>query len=195
MAKNKYTEKFETFWDAYPRKTAKHTAFKSWQKLGVDDDAFLPTQIIQDIEKRTRMKFWPRDKTKVPHAATWINQMRWEDTGWETEIETRKEDPVVKHREYKPVEDTGPHLSEWERLLNRLWMLYVRHARGMMPEQVTQSIRIKHATLKECESAIVEELEADPTKRGEMADMIGRLFLKRLDLGLQLHISDKVIVT
>ncbi len=193
--KNKYTDAFEKFWAVYPRKTAKHTAFKAWQKLGVDDDAFMPTQIVSDIEKRTRLFFWPKDKTKVPHAATWINQMRWEDTGWEDEIETRKEDPRSLPRPYKPIEDTGPDLSEWERLLNRLWMIYVRHARGMMPEQVTQSLRIKHATLKECESAIVEELEADPTKRGEMADMIGRLFLKRLDLGLQLHISDKVIVT
>lgn len=195
MPKNKYTEKFEQFWLVYPRKTAKHIAFKSWLNLGVDEDAFLPAQIIQDVEKRTRLFFWPKDKTKIPHAATWINQMRWEDTGWEDEIETRKEDPRSKPREYKPIEDTGPQLSEWETLLNRFWVRYCRMCGGMMPEQVTQSLRIKHGVLKEMEHVAVEEVEKDISMRGEMAEMLVKTFLLRLDMGLQMRIRDRVLTT
>ena len=193
MAKNKYSENFEKFWAIYPRKTAKHTAFKSWLKLGVDDDAFLPKQIVSDIEKRTRLFFWPKDKTKVPHAATWINQMRWEDTGWEDEIETRKEDPVSRPREYKPIEDTSAPVSEWEALLNRFWVRYVRTCGGMMPEQVTQALRIKHGVLKEMEHVVLEEIEQDESKRTEMAEMIVSTFLLRLDLGLSMKVRDRVL--
>lgn len=194
--KNDYTEKFESFWKAYPRKVSKFPAFKAWIKNGIEDDAFLPTQIVQDIEKRTRFKYWSTDHEKIPHAATWLNARRWEDEGWMEEIEKRE----VKRGEfkpaplkYKPIEDTGPQLSEWERLLNVFWVKYVRHARGVMPEQVSQALRIKHALLKEMVPAITEEIETDPEQRGEMIEMIVKTFLKRLDLGLQLNVSDKVV--
>lgn len=162
----------------------------------IDEDAFLPTQIIQDLEKRTRFKYWSTDIEKIPHAATWLNARRWEDEGWMEEIAKRepkrgefKSAPI----HYKPIEDTGPQFSDWERVLNVMWVKYVRHARGMMPEQVAQALRIKHSVLKECELAIVEEIENDPDKRGEMVEMIVKLFLSRLDLGLQMNISQKVV--
>lgn len=194
--KNQYTENFEAFWKVYPRKVSKFPAFKAWIKNSIDDDAFLPTQIIHDLEKRTRFKFWPKDHEKIPHAATWLNARRWEDEGWMEEIATREPKrgefkPAPVH--YKPIEDTGPNISEWERILNVFWLKYVRHAKGMMPEQVTQSLRIKRTVLKECESAIIEEIESDPDKRGEMVEMIVKLFLNRLDLGLQLNVSQKVV--
>jgi hypothetical protein len=74
-----------------------------------------------------------------------------------------------------------------------MWLKYVRHAKGIMPEQVTQALRIKHAVLKETESAIIEEIENDPDKRGEMVEMIVKLFLSRLDLGLQMKVSKQVV--
>lgn len=193
MPKVNFSKEFEKFWDVYPRKTAKVKAWEAWKKLGVDEDAFLPNQIIGDIDKRTRLFFWPKDRTKIPHATTWINQMRWEDTGWEDEIETRKEDPVLKATFYKPVEDTGPDLSDWEKLLNRFWVRYCRTCGGMMPEQVTQSLRIKHGVLKEMEPVIAEELENDPSQRKEMTEMIVKTFLHRLDLGLQMKIRNRVL--
>lgn len=194
--KNDYTAKFESFWKAYPRKVSKFPAFKAWIKTGIEDDAFLPTQIVQDIEKRTRFKYWSTDHEKIPHAATWLNARRWEDEGWMEEIDKREpKRGEIKSRpiQYKPTEDTGPQLSEWERLLNVFWIKYVRQANGVLPEQVTQALRIKHAVLKETEAAINEEVESDPGKRGEMVEMIVKLFLKRLDLGLQLNISEKVV--
>lgn len=193
---NEYTENFELFWKAYPRKVAKFPAFKAWIKNGIDEDAFLPTQIIQDLEKRTRFKYWSTDVEKIPHAMTWLNARRWEDEGWMEEInsrETKRGEFKSSPTFYKPIEDTGPQLSEWERMLNVFWIRYVRQANGVMPEQVAQALRIKHAVLKECEPAIVEEIENNPDKRGEMVEMIVKLFLKRLDLGLQLNISHKVV--
>ncbi len=194
--KNEYTEKFESFWKAYPRKVAKFPAFKSWIKNGIEDDAFLPTQIVQDLEKRTRCKYWNTDHEKIPHAQTWLNARRWEDEGWIEEIDKRE----AKRGEfkpaplkYKPIEDTGPQLSEWERVLNVMWVKYVRHANGVMPEQVSQALRIKHALLKEMMPAIKEEIEIDPDHRGEMIEMLVKTFLKRLDLGLQLNIGDRVV--
>jgi len=198
MTKNKYTEQFEKFWTAYPRKTAKFPAFKAWEKQSIEGDAFLPKQIIGDIEKRTRLKFWPSDHSKIPHAATWLNQRRWDDEGWEDEIKTREYPPgkfVPSATEYKPIEDTGPDLSQWEKILNRLWVKYVRAAGGIMPEQVTQSLRIKHGVLKEMEPVIAEELADDDSKekRMEMVDMLANTFLLRLDLGLQMKLADRVI--
>jgi len=194
--KNEYTENFELFWNAYPRKVAKFPAFKAWIKNGIDEDAFLPTQIIQDLEKRTRLKYWNTDHEKIPHAMTWLNARRWEDEGWIEEIDRREpkrgetKTPTIN---YKPIEDTGPQLSQWERVLNVMWLKYVRHARGMMPEQVSQSLRIKHSLLKEMVPAIEEEIENDPEQRGEMVEMLVKTFLKRLDLGLQLNVSEKVV--
>jgi hypothetical protein len=193
--KNDYTEKFESFWKVYPRKVSKFPAFKAWVKNGIEDDAFLPTQVIQDIEKRTRFKWWSTDHEKIPHAATWLNARRWEDEGWMEEIDKRepkrgeiKSAPI----KYKPI-DTGPEMCEWETLVNRFWVKYVRHAGGVMPEQVEQALRIKRALLKEMVPNIKEEIEAHPDHRGEMVEMVVKTFLKRLDLGLQLNVSHKVI--
>ncbi len=194
--KNNYTESFEKFWSVYPRKTAKFPAFKAWEKQGIEGDAFLPKQIIGDIEKRTRLKFWPSDHSKIPHAATWLNQRRWDDEGWEDEIKTREHPHgkfVPSAAEYKPIPDTGPDLSQWEQLLNKMWVRYVRHAGGIATEHVAQALRIKHAVLKEMEPVIAEELADDESKRGEMTEMIVNTFLLRLDLGLQLRVRDRVV--
>lgn len=194
--KNNYTDEFEKFWRVYPRKTAKFPAFKAWEKQGIDGDAFLPKQIIGDIEKRTRLKFWPTDHSKIPHAATWLNQRRWDDEGWEDEIATREHPRgkfVPSAPRYEPITDTEPTVPEWERLLNKFWVLYVRHAGGIPKEHVAQALRIKHTILNEMEPVIAEELAADESKRTEMTEMLVNTFLLRLDLGLQLKIRNRVL--
>jgi hypothetical protein len=194
--KNKYTEQFEIFWKAYPRKTAKFPAFKSWEKQSIEGDAFLPKQIIGDIEKRTRLNFWPTDHSKIPHAATWLNQRRWDDEGWEDEIKSREHPRgkfVPSVRDYKPTEDDGPQLSQWERLLNVMWLKYIRTAGGITHDQIRQSLKIKHGVLNETEPAIADELENNPDARNEMCEMIVKLFFTRLDLGLQLKIAARVL--
>lgn len=72
------TYMFDTFWNAYPKKSAKVVALKSWQKLNPDD--ILLKTILDALEVQKRSDQWQRDSGKyVPLPATWINQKRWED--------------------------------------------------------------------------------------------------------------------
>lgn len=69
-----YTDTFNEFWDAYPRKQAKAAAFKSWL---VAIRKAEPTAIIQAAKR------YADDPNRVDqftaHASTWLNQGRWED--------------------------------------------------------------------------------------------------------------------
>lgn len=77
---------FLNFWNEYPRKVAKATAKKSFDKLKVDES--LLKQILQALEIQKQSKQW-QDKNYIPHAATWINQKRWED-----EMESQEEEQI-----------------------------------------------------------------------------------------------------
>ena len=69
---------FEEFWKVYPRKDAKASALKGWMKLAPTDA--LRAQIISHVLSRSQTKDWTKDGGAfVPHAATFINQCRWED--------------------------------------------------------------------------------------------------------------------
>ena len=66
---------FERFWTAYPRKTAKAVARKKFLQMKVDD-ALLQTMLLS-IAAHKGTDQWKRNI--IPHAATWLNQRRWED--------------------------------------------------------------------------------------------------------------------
>lgn len=65
--------RFGEFWDAYPRKTNKALALKSWGKQGLDAKA---DEIIRAV--LLQAKGWA-DPKYIPHASTWLNGQRWED--------------------------------------------------------------------------------------------------------------------
>lgn len=70
--------RFEEFWRAYPRKTAKLRAFDRWKKIKPDED--LTTRIIAAIEAQKLSAAWKRDNGQyIPHPATWLSDGRWED--------------------------------------------------------------------------------------------------------------------
>lgn len=72
------SERFNEFWNRYPRKTAKETARKSFQKLKPDDE--LLRTMLEAIEKQKQCEQWTKDGGQyIPHPATWLNQKRWED--------------------------------------------------------------------------------------------------------------------
>jgi len=185
MPKNKYTPQFETFWKVYPRKTAKIVAFKAWVKHGIDNDAFLPKQIGQDVEKRIRLKWFSNDHEKVPHAATGINQARWEDEGWEDEIKTRNGKHNTVTPVYQPIEDDGPHLSPWQMMLNRLMRNYIFLCRGVPDLTLASLVKTKNEVLTEIEPAATEEINAasdEDAMRDEMAFLFADTMLSRFDL-------------
>jgi len=70
---------FEKFWTAYPRKVAKAAALKAWKKeAGYLTD--VQDRIFAALEWQKKQPQWIKDDGQfIPHAATWLNQRRWED--------------------------------------------------------------------------------------------------------------------
>lgn len=63
---------FELFWRDYPRKIGKGAARTAFQKAIKKAD---PEVILKTLRGYT----FPTDMQFIPHAATWLNQERWED--------------------------------------------------------------------------------------------------------------------
>jgi uncharacterized protein YdaU (DUF1376 family) len=71
---NIYNDQFEIFWKSYPKKTAKESAKKAWLKIKPNDE------LIAKITKAVKdQKLSDREQQFIPHAATWLNNKRWED--------------------------------------------------------------------------------------------------------------------
>jgi hypothetical protein len=62
---------FEQFWTAYPRKTSKQSASKAFAKLKHEDQQKAISNIAR-LYTDTPLQY-------IPHAATYLNQARWED--------------------------------------------------------------------------------------------------------------------
>lgn len=78
---SKYTrarERFDQFWEAYPKKVGKGAAQKSFEKLRVTDE--LLQTMLTVIERMKRTPQWTKDNGQyIPNPQTWLNQRRWED--------------------------------------------------------------------------------------------------------------------
>ena len=69
-------ERFEKFWEAYPKGKSKQAAIRAWDALK-PDDATLRNMAI-GLMRDMGSDQW-KDPHYIPHASTWINQRRWED--------------------------------------------------------------------------------------------------------------------
>jgi DNA replication protein DnaC len=65
------SEQFEGFWKAFPRKTDKARAKRSFLRLNKTEQE-LAVSNISRLYSQTPVQF-------VPHAATYLNGKRWED--------------------------------------------------------------------------------------------------------------------
>lgn len=70
------SELFDAFWEAYPRKIAKAAAEKAFRKAMKSKDAPKMPELLAAIET---YKAGLTDLQYCCHAATWLNQRRWED--------------------------------------------------------------------------------------------------------------------
>lgn len=68
-------DQFEEFWVTWPRKDSKAEAKKAWAKAIRATD---PNVIIAAARAYSESPYRP-ERQYVPHAATWLNQRRWED--------------------------------------------------------------------------------------------------------------------
>jgi hypothetical protein len=74
-SETQYSESFERFWKAYPRKEAKAYAYRCFLR----QKAPLAT-IIAGIDRHLQTENWKKDGGKfIPHPATFLSQKRWED--------------------------------------------------------------------------------------------------------------------
>ena len=74
----KQQQRFDAFWEAYPRKRSKGQAEKTWVKLNPDDN--LLKEILAGLENAKRSVDWQKDGGKfIPYPATWLNAKGWED--------------------------------------------------------------------------------------------------------------------
>lgn len=66
---------FEAFWSAFPKKTGKGAAAKAWEKQRPPLGA-----VLESLRWQVGQPQWTKDRGQfIPHAATWLNQRRWED--------------------------------------------------------------------------------------------------------------------
>lgn len=73
--KTHYTPEFVEFWKAYPRKTGKECAWKSWEKNNPP-----LSKCLSAIEWQSKTDQWQKENGQfIPMPATWLNQHRWDD--------------------------------------------------------------------------------------------------------------------
>lgn len=82
-------ERFDKFWEAYPRKTGKGNARKIFTKLKPSEEML--GRMIRAVELAKQSPQWQRDGGQyIPYPATWLNQERWEDSPGDNLPDRRK---------------------------------------------------------------------------------------------------------
>lgn len=71
-------QRFDEFWQQYPKKVGKQAALASWKRI--HPDAVLFEKIIQAVSAAKNSDQWQRDNGRfIPNPTTWLNQGRWDD--------------------------------------------------------------------------------------------------------------------
>jgi len=69
---------FDTFWDAYPKRTGKDLARAAFAKRKVNTSLLM--EMLAAIAKQKKTEQWTKDGGQyIPNPATWLNQGRWQD--------------------------------------------------------------------------------------------------------------------
>lgn len=92
--KERLVDRFDRFWQAYPKKVGKGAARNSFRKVNPDDE--MMTKILNAIANQKRSRQWLDGF--VPNPSTWLNQERWDD-----EIETPRQANETDRGRYKPL--------------------------------------------------------------------------------------------
>ena len=70
---NEFLIEFDEFWAIYPRHVGKEPARKKWEKLQVHEELFLK------MKEHLLKAYQFTEKQYIPHASTYLNQVRWTD--------------------------------------------------------------------------------------------------------------------
>lgn len=184
-----YPAKFEQFWSAYPRKVAKVKALQAWMKQGCEADLYMGQAATDDVQKRTRLKWWSKDASKIPHPASWINARRWEDEGWEGEVEQGKRQPPPRSQEWTP--EPLPPMCWEERAMGRLFVSYCVKADGL-PE-ADGALKIKHDLMDSFVPDYREDITAGDMTVDEADATLAKVFVARMDQHYGLSLGKRVL--
>ena len=71
-------ERFDRFWESFPRKVGKGAAWRVWARLR--PDAALLDKMRDTLAWQSRDPQWLKNGGQyIPHPQTWLNQERWND--------------------------------------------------------------------------------------------------------------------
>ncbi|MDR1572389.1 MAG: HNH endonuclease [Clostridiales Family XIII bacterium] len=71
-------QRFDEFWEAYPKKTGKDAARKAWKKR--KPTAELHTRMLDAVGQQKQSGQWRRDGGQfIPSPSRWLNEGRWDD--------------------------------------------------------------------------------------------------------------------
>ncbi|MCC8157489.1 MAG: DUF6291 domain-containing protein [Oscillospiraceae bacterium] len=71
-------QRFDQFWQLYPKKVGKKAAFNSWNRIRPDEELF--NKIIQAVTWQKESADWKKDGGRfIPNPLTWLNQGRWDN--------------------------------------------------------------------------------------------------------------------
>lgn len=116
---NHQLERFNQFWEQYPKKKAKLAAMKAWAKLKPDEILF--GEIMYGLSRARSSMEWKREGGRfIPHPATFLNEGRWEDEYLQSEQRpTRRDLQSMSVEEYVEAVAGGPDVSV--KNIDELW--------------------------------------------------------------------------
>ena len=89
-----YSEAFERFWKAYPKRVNKGQAWKTWEKLRKAKELPGVEELCKALSWRRIADDWEKDDGRyIPHPSTWLNAHGWEDEACQEPPDDPRNDP------------------------------------------------------------------------------------------------------
>ena len=89
-----YSEDFERFWKAYPKRVNKGQAWKTWEKLRKAKELPAIEELCRAVRWRKIADDWEKDDGRfIPHPSTWLNAHGWEDESCQEPPDDPRNDP------------------------------------------------------------------------------------------------------
>lgn len=73
---NHKPDRFQRFWEFYPRSESKQAAIRAWDRLRPSDA--LIDEMAKALKRQMQTEEWQRG-IGIPYASTWLNNARWTD--------------------------------------------------------------------------------------------------------------------
>jgi hypothetical protein len=103
-----YTPEFESLWKEYPKKVEKQTAFKEFNKAGLQDDDALRSRILTDVRLRKQSHAgWRQGKKFIKALGRYIRDGNYDD-----EIIREREQGHTELLSDVPSQNIDPHTTD-----------------------------------------------------------------------------------